>query len=132
MPYARVERWFAQYTDVVGIKVIESRDRDGNHYSWLWHCPACDAVHQCDKRWTFNGDLEKPTFRNSVLVHEVKGENGQIIHPRCHSYVTDGHITFLADSTHASVGKTLQLRDWDEMHPDPFHAGSFIHTPKKP
>jgi hypothetical protein len=113
----------------MGVKVIESKTQDGAHYSWLWHCPGCNAIHQCDTRWTFNGDVEKPTFRNSVLVHEVKIE-GKVVHPLCHSYVTDGRIAFLPDCGHASAGKTLDLPDWDVAHPELFHAGSNIYTPK--
>ena len=114
----------------MGAKVIESTQKDGSHYSWLWHCPGCNSVHACDNRWTFNGDVEKPTFRASVLVYEVKNDAGKVIHPRCHSYVTDGKINFLADSTNGHAGQTLDLPDWDERHPDPFHAGSNIHIPK--
>ena len=116
----------------MGAKVIESTRKDGSHYSWLWHCPGCNSVHACDNRWTFNGDVEKPTFRASVLVTYEPGDPTDKDNPRqrCHSYVTDGRIQFLADCTHASAGKTLDLPDWDERHPDPFHAGSNIHIPK--
>jgi hypothetical protein len=29
--------------------------------------------------------------------------------PRCHSFVTDGRIQFLSDSTHALAGQTVDL-----------------------
>lgn len=107
-----------------GVKVVESKNRDGSHHGWLWHCPGCDAVHQCDDRWTFNGDVNKPTFRASVLVTCEYGDGQR--NERCHSYVTAGRIEFLADCSHASAGKTLDLPDWDERHPTEFHAGSNV------
>jgi hypothetical protein len=92
----------------VGKKLCECIERDGTHRAWLFRCPGCDAPHQVDDRWTFNGDQEKPTFRNSVLLHEDRAHGY-----RCHSYVTDGRIQFLPDSTHALKGQTVDLPDWD-------------------
>jgi hypothetical protein len=91
----------------MGIKDKEFFLTDGSHHSWAWVCPACDALHQCDSRWTFNGDLERPTFRASVLVDAAYGR------PRCHSFVTAGRIAYCPDSTHAHAGKELEIPDWD-------------------
>jgi hypothetical protein len=95
----------------MGVKVREGVKQDGTHYSWIWWCPACSEPHQCDERWTFNGDKERPTFRASVLVHEVDKEDYH--RPRCHSYVTDGRIEYLGDCTHAMKGQTVDLPDTD-------------------
>lgn len=83
-------------------------------------CPGCDAVHGIRygnpaTDWTWNGDLEHPTFTPSVLVHEhpTLNEHGQqVMTPRCHSYVTDGRIQFLADCTHPLAGQTVDLPNW--------------------
>ncbi len=91
----------------MGDKLRERIKQDGTHDAWLFFCPGCGCAHQCDTRWTFNGDREKPTFRNSVLIHAHPPSR-----PRCHSYVTDGRIQFLPDSTHALSGKTVDLPDW--------------------
>lgn len=91
-------------------KLYESVKQDGTHYAWLWWCPGCKSIHMCDTRWTWNGDKEKPTFRNSVLVHGEPSIN----RPQCHSFVTDGRIEFLTDSTHALAGQTVDLPDWPE------------------
>jgi hypothetical protein len=64
-------------------------------------CPGCKSLHVFDSRWTFNGSLELPTFTPSMLV-----SNGAIT---CHSYVTNGKIQFLNDSTHALSGQTVDL-----------------------
>lgn len=107
-----------------GVKVVEAVDSSGGHYSWLWHCPGCNAIHQCDSRWTFNGDVLKPTFRASCLVDECHRRDGT--RTRCHSYVTDGRVEFLNDSTNGAAGKTMDLPDWDERHPNEFHAGENV------
>lgn len=104
---------------------------------WNFRCPGCEDVHQLTSAiWTFNGDFEAPTVRASVLV-----TSGHYIQPRkegarcwctynaekeakgekrapfecylCHSWITDGKIQFLDDCTHALVGQTVNLPDWD-------------------
>ena len=97
--------------------------------SWLaFWCPGCLEHHTVTSVWTFNGDYDKPTFLPSVLLtsgHHVPGWQGPDCwcsynreHPedtdpfvcrRCHSYVKDGNIEFLPDSTHALAGKTVPL-----------------------
>jgi hypothetical protein len=72
-------------------------------------CPGCDQVHGIryanptpGPDWGWNGDLESPTITPSVLV---EGGPDEI---RCHSFVTDGQIQFLHDSTHALAGQTVE------------------------
>jgi hypothetical protein len=118
----------------MGVKLHEALRPDGLHYSWCFYCPGCKGLHQCDERWTFNGDKEKPTFRASILVHEVPGDpiDGSTLgaaaysavqsykgRPRCHSYVTDGRIEYLSDSTHELRGQTVELPDWSSVR-DPY------------
>jgi hypothetical protein len=92
----------------MGAKLLETVNSDGSHYSWVFHCPACGFAHQCDNRWNFNGDVERPTFQGSVLVYAVP----EIGRPRCHSFVSDGRIAYCTDSTHAMAGKSMELPDW--------------------
>ncbi len=66
--------------------VEEMTNQDGEHSGWAIYCPACEQLHVFDDRWTFNGNMEKPTFRASMLVHEHKYGTG--IKPRCHSLLT--------------------------------------------
>lgn len=94
-------------------KVIEVKTSEGEFGGWAIFCPACDCSHLFDGRWTFNGDMDKPTFRNSMLVHEHKWGLG--IRPRCHSFVTDGMIAFEGDSGHELAGQTVELEDWDDI-----------------
>jgi len=97
-----------------------------NGYVFL--CPGCDALHAVrvgsseGPSWTFNGDPERPTFSPSILVTKPL----EYMRPKdavaandsepevCHSFIEDGFIRFLADSTHTLSGLTVQLPDLDE------------------
>lgn len=79
---------------------------EGGRVAFL--CPGCEDYHVVDGSWSFNGDLERPTIRPSVLCRAP----GAPI-PVCHSFVTDGRIEFLADSSHALAGQTVNLLDTD-------------------
>lgn len=89
-------------------RTLELFDQTGKHRSWLIFCPACGFGHAFDSRWTFNGDVDRPTFRASMLIHEDPNSG----RPRCHSFVTDGKIQYLADCTHAMRGQTVELPDF--------------------
>ncbi len=92
----------------------------GSFYCWLIFCPGCQCAHGPNEGWTFNGDFERPTFHPSILVKSVRGlrpdgsgseEDGTLERSVCHSFVTDGRIRFLPDSTHALSGQTVDLPD---------------------
>ncbi len=89
-------------------------------YAYFW-CPGCDDLHQVDDKWTISGTDEAPTIRASVLVTLVFSDYAHsrgIADIRCHSFVTDGQIAFLADCTHAMAGQTVplaELPEWAEM-----------------
>jgi hypothetical protein len=78
---------------------------------WIF-CPGCEEAHalrvnsELQPGWIWNGDLEKPTFNPSLLATGAK---------RCHSFIKDGKIQFLADSQHKLAGQTVdlpELPDW--------------------
>ena len=104
-------------------------------------CPGCKASHAVNHgaadRWTWNGSYDKPTFSPSVLVRSghycshwnpddncwckynaecvAAGEQPSSFNCTvCHSFVTDGRIQFLTDSTHELAGQTVDLPDWPE------------------
>lgn len=82
---------------------------------WSFRCPneGC-GFHQVDDGWTFNGDLEKPSFTPSVRCWWTGIDEGERVTETCHFYVTDGKVQFLSDSTHAFAGQTHDLPDWSE------------------
>lgn len=109
--------------------------RSGDYVSF--HCPGCECGHRIPiagpgRNWQWNMSMIVPTFKPSILVtsgHYIQGHAGKecwctynAAHPDapsgfkcacCHSYVTDGKIQFLGDSTHKLAGKTVKLPDWD-------------------
>jgi len=106
---------------------------DGQALFW---CPGCDEPHALriapasGAIWGFNGDDSAPTFSPSVLMrsgHHVPGQEGKecwcTYEQRtgkpapfkcavCHSFVREGRIQFLTDSTHALAGQTVDVPDW--------------------
>lgn len=80
-------------------------------------CPGCEGVHTIKTSpggWTFDGNVEVPTFSPSILVTYAGADAGQKDAPpaRCHSFVRAGNIEFLSDCSHALAGKTVPLPDW--------------------
>lgn len=107
---------------------------DGNGSVCIW-CEGCKEVHILyvsnpnTPNWTFNGDLEKPTFQPSLLVRTGHYVSNQPQPPNCkfcndpdfadcrpctvcHSFITDGKIQYLSDCTHALAGKTIELSEF--------------------
>lgn len=56
--------------------------------------------------WTWNGDIEKPTLRPSVLT---QGSNFEHENFRCHTWVNDGQAQFLDDCNHELRGQTVDM-----------------------
>ena len=91
------------------MRVVEGEGAAERVVGWMVFCPACQTGHLFDSRWTFDGNEEAPTFRASMLAYP-EGRQGKA---RCHSFVTAGRIEFLADSTHALAGRTVDLPDFN-------------------
>jgi hypothetical protein len=91
-------------------KVIDLTNQSDEFAGHMIMCPGCGCGHLFDKRWTFNGDYEKPTFSPSMLCNANMPIDPPRTH-RCHSFVTDGKIQFLSDCTHELAGQTVELGD---------------------
>jgi hypothetical protein len=114
------------------------RSIEGNRVAFT--CPGCGSGHvlsvdvNASPHWTFNWDLEKPTFAPSILTNgtqftekgwqeyrdwEKSGypdRKGQLFDSEatvCHAFVTAGYIEFLTDSTHHLSGRTVPLPEFD-------------------
>lgn len=57
--------------------------------------------------WTWNGDIEKPTLKPSILIESQYAGIGY----RSHSWVNDGKVKYLNDCTHELKNKTVDLLD---------------------
>lgn len=53
--------------------------------------------------WTWNGDVDKPTLRPSVLT------TVQHLGMRCNTWVGDGQAQFLEDCSHELRGQTVDM-----------------------
>lgn len=76
-------------------------------------CPGCNVWHsiyikknQFNKDiWSFDGNMEKPTFSPSLLVRW--DHNNHV----CHSFIRNGEWQFLNDCTHDLAGQTVPMID---------------------
>jgi hypothetical protein len=59
-------------------------------------------------QWDWNQDTERPTLSPSVRTVWEGGDGRTIV---CHSFIKNGMIEFLSDSTHDSAGTSLKLLD---------------------
>lgn len=91
---------------------------------YLFWCPGCAKAHSLrvgqsgGPNWSFNDNVDAPTFQPSVLV------TWRVPPPRepddppdriCHSFITDGRIQFLGDCTHGLAGQTVPLPEWPRV-----------------
>jgi len=86
------------------------------NYDVLIYCHGCKIPHWIGvgglpgrPNWTWNDSLDKPTFRPSLMLNKDLSNPTK---PRCHSYITDGQIRFLDDSTHELTGQTVELPEY--------------------
>ena len=98
---------------------IMGNQKDGSLVlvGYLFFCPGCKNFHSIRIRnydyvpdgpiWQFDGDMNNPTVSPPLLVYEVGNHT-----PRCHSFIRQGNIEFLADCTHNLKGQTVRLPDW--------------------
>jgi hypothetical protein len=91
-------------------------------------CPGCNDIHTIHVNgirnatgatWRFNNDLDRPTFNPSIHLKSGKYADpkwqepeGYNLSVQCHSFVENGMIRFLNDSTHALKGQTIELSDF--------------------
>lgn len=87
---------------------------------YAFDCPGCGQEHRIPTKtplpnnaiWSFDGNLEKPTFVPSINLAWGREANPDWQEPaepgnwsgRCHFFVRDGMIDYCPDSTHALSG----------------------------
>lgn len=106
----------------VGRKEIKIKFADNILTFW---CPACDMRHRVvTPKWTWNNSTDLPTISPSILVKGVLYGPDQLPFHKyngpaecestpyiCHSYVENGTIRYLGDSTHSMKLLTMYLPD---------------------
>ena len=89
---------------------------------YLIFCLGCNCHHGIwvDKpndnkaQWTFDGNMENPTFSPSLLIREKFSTPGKADYV-CHSFIRNGSIQYLNDCTHKLAGQTVELPDLDTI-----------------
>lgn len=89
---------------------------------YMFWCPGCDSEHlvttEGPQAWTFDGNLDSPTFSPSVLVRTGRAVDPTFVREEgdppeiCHSFVRSGRLEFCADSQHHLSGRTVPLPPW--------------------
>ncbi len=101
---------------------------NGGYVFW---CPGCGNAHAVNTsangpRWQYNGNPDAPTFTPSILVTcDYPSSDGaaESFHFVCHSFVTNGKIQFLSDSTHKLSGQTVDIPEW------PYSPNQYVGFP---
>lgn len=91
-------------------------------------CPGCRQIHRINvnkpnehskAQWTWNGDVEKPTFNPSINI---------VGH--CHYFIRNGEIEFCGDSAHALKGQKVPLPPIPEPEWEDWKEGWINETPR--
>ena len=104
-------------------KVLKGEDE-----TYRFYCPGCGHDHVYftgidspkNQKWSFNGNVDNPTFTPSLLNRWGKEAVPTFEEPdlpapengwsgRCHLFVKDGKIIYCGDSTHHLKGQTVQM-----------------------
>lgn len=100
------------------LHAITKDDTVVGYHHW---CPACDEPHgiavgtpnRSGAVWTFDGNLESPTFAPSVRCFAVDDDGKR--ETLCHYFIRNGMVEFCSDNPHALSGQTVELPEY----PDP-------------
>ena len=92
----------------------------------VFYCPGCKRGHTVrivgGGAWSWNSDTSRPTLSPSVLVTYSGPDAGEVRDGDrsppavCHSFVREGQIEFLSDSTHDLAGQTVPLAPLPESY----------------
>lgn len=100
-------------TDQSGyFRLLEAK---GPHeFDRAFYCPGCECNHGINAGWTVTYTDNKPTVNPSILVRwtkyfDYKNDPTKFKDMVCHSFIRNGKIEFLSDSTHALAGKTVDM-----------------------
>lgn len=106
----------------LGTKLRRAGRPEGYTANGLAHwCPACREMHQyaldgpnsSGARWTWDGNVERPTFNPSMNIRtNPVGDphyQWQAMSSTCHYFLHNGQIQYLSDCTHALAGRTIDM-----------------------
>lgn len=108
------------------MKLVPYRHGETNELlGWAHWCAGCQHAHvfRIDRPgrkgpvWSFNGNMEKPTFSPSMreFIPEGRDKDNNITRQEkttCHYILTDGVINYLADSSEHTLRGSHPLPDF--------------------
>lgn len=102
------------------MKLREVRRSDNDAIvAYSFYCPGCGHDHtyytvpfDVQPVWSFNGDMNNPTFSPSLLNTWTKPPTEEVV-KRCHLFVKNGKIEYCGDSTHSLTGQTVDMKDYE-------------------
>lgn len=106
----------------LGSKLRRIGPSDGYTAGGLAHwCPACEQIHafaldgknSSGAQWTWDGNVEAPTFAPSMHIRTNSPDDPryqpQACSSVCHYFLRAGIIEYLGDCTHAMKGQKVPL-----------------------
>jgi len=96
-------------------RIVEVTSQENTHEGWAINCPGCGQVHFFDKRWTFNGDYDYPTFSPSHRIFHYINKDGSIATTGCHITITNGVVKFHDDCNHDLAGKVMEFEKFPNV-----------------
>jgi len=82
-------------------KILSKYLRDNGEGDLMHWCPGCNSLHIYavnsgvpGKNWSFNGNVEKPSFSPSMLINRGTPDK------TCHYFLTDGVLQYCSDTAH--------------------------------
>ena len=101
------------------LRTMSNHGDDDTHWQTIaFVCPGCiemiggTGLHLLPvntggvktPQWDFDGNIESPTLSPSILTYGRSGTDD-----RCHSFIRNGVIEYLGDSTHSLAGQHITL-----------------------
>jgi len=86
-------------------------EHEGSVTIYHW-CTACSCCHGFQvPRWSFNGDIEAPTFHPSMRLSVPMKMDSAEKRTICHYVLMGGVICYCSDSPHDFAGMSVPLED---------------------
>jgi hypothetical protein len=90
---------------------------EGVTVGYIHFCPGCKEHHYINVHaknhmgavWTFDGNMDKPTFNPSIKLLE-----NDLRSARCHYWIRNGRIDYCSDCRHSLAGQTVDLPEIEE------------------
>lgn len=99
---------------------VDGDDPRKQFVGYMFECPGCGSWHSLRTVpgggypcWEFDGDMEKPTFKPSIISRWDKWvgpqDSGHFEEQVCHFFLRKGVFEFLSDCTHSKAGEKLPM-----------------------